>query len=158
MPAFRPMPGYRLGTGWTPQPRPRSRAAAVWQWVGPVVSLVATVGACLLLLGYAQVADQVEWECAVSTCGTDDPRSLAPIASWALVVLAALGTLRLPGRGWWTAGLLAAFGVVAAWAVDWWHRPGTDLALVVTPIAAWAVAAGFLTVQVALLSARASRR
>ncbi|MBK0296469.1 hypothetical protein IAE22_30965, partial [Bacillus sp. S34] len=65
----------------------------VWRWVGPPVALVAVVAAAALFHWYAGVADQVVWECAVSSCGTNDPRSFAPEGCWALLVLA-------DGRTW----------------------------------------------------------
>ncbi|WFR67390.1 hypothetical protein P9139_02100 [Curtobacterium flaccumfaciens] len=158
MPEFRPMPGYELGNGWVAQRRRRSRFGRVWRWLGPPVALLAVVGACLLIRWYAGVADQVEWECAVSTCGTNDPRSLVPMGCWALMVIAALGTLGLPGRGWWTGVLLLAFGMVAASSIDWWRAPGIDLELFVTPIAAGVVGLGFLLVRSGIAIDRARGR
>ncbi|MGN8049263.1 hypothetical protein ACTJKO_06195 [Curtobacterium sp. 22159] len=147
MPEYRPMPGYELGDGWAAQRRRRSRFARTWRWVGPPVALAAVIAACSLVHWYAGVADEIEWQCAVSTCGTDDPRSFAPIASWALLVLAVLGVLRLPGRGWWTAVILLGFAAVAAWSIDWWRSPGLDLELFVTPIAAGVVGLGLLLLR-----------
>ncbi|OIH93745.1 hypothetical protein [Curtobacterium sp. MCBA15_001] len=128
---------------WLPEDAPTEplgrRLLRVWRRAGPVVSAVALVCACLLVSWYAGVADHVEWECAVSTCGTDDVRSLAPIASWALMVLTVLGVVHLPGRGWWAGVALMVFGGVSAWSIDWWQAPGADLELAVTPIAAGVV-------------------
>lgn len=134
------MPGYELGDGWTAHRRRRSRFARVWRWAGPPTGLIALGGACLLFHWYAGVVDQVAWECAVSTCGTDDPRSFAPEACWALLVLAASGVVPLPGRWWWTGALLGVFTLVAAWSIDWWRLPGLDLGSIVTPIGTGIVA------------------
>ncbi|WP_439689528.1 hypothetical protein ACRQ4C_17125 [Curtobacterium sp. SP.BCp] len=147
MPEYRPLPGYELGEGWTAARRRRSRFGRVRPWAGPPVGLLALVAACLLVHWYAGVAHTVVWECAVSSCGTNDPRSFAPFGSWALVVLAAFGFWTLPGRGWWVGAAVLLFGVVAAWSIDWWRAPGIDLELVVTPIAAGVVGTGFLLVQ-----------
>ncbi|QZQ55360.1 hypothetical protein KZI27_19325 [Curtobacterium sp. TC1] len=158
MPEFRPMPGYELGDGRVAARRRRSRFGRVWRWIGPPVALVAVVAAALLFHWYAGVADQVEWECAVSTCGTNDPRSFAPEGCWALLVLAALGVGRLPGRWWWRAGLLLAFALVAAWSIDWWRMPGIDLGLFVTPIGAGGVGAVLLLARIGIAVDRARGR
>ncbi|WP_242089555.1 hypothetical protein [Curtobacterium sp. DN_7.5] len=158
MPEYRPMPGYELGQGWTGTRRRRSRSARVRRWAGPPIGLFALVAACLLVRWYAGVAHTVVWECAVSSCGTNDPRSFAPIGSWVLVVLAAFGVRTLPGRGWWTGVAVLLFGAVAGWSIDWWRTPGIDLELFVTPIAAGVVGLGFLLVQVGLAVDRARGR
>lgn len=141
------MPGYELGEGGTGARRRRSRSARVRRWAGPSVGLLALGAACLLVHWYAGIAHTVVWECAVSSCGTDDPRSFAPVGSWALVVLAAFGFWTLPGRGWWVGAAILLFGVVAAWSIDWWRAPGIDVELFVTPIAATIVGALWLLVQ-----------
>lgn len=141
------MPGYELGEGWTGGRHRRSRSARVRRWAGPLIGLLALVAACLLVHWYAGVAHSVVWECAVSSCGTDDPRSFAPIGSWALVVLASAGLWTLPGRGWWIGTAVLLFGVVAGWSIGWWRAPGIDVELFVTPIAAGAVGVLWLLVQ-----------
>ena len=141
------MPGYELDGGWTGARRRRSRSARVRRWAGPPLGLIALVAACLLVHWYAGVAHTVVWECAVSSCGTDDPRSFAPIGSWGLVVLASAGLWTLPGRGWWIGTAVLLFGVVAGWSIGWWRAPGIDVELFVTPIAAGAVGVLWLLVQ-----------
>ncbi|MEK6309434.1 MULTISPECIES: hypothetical protein [Curtobacterium] len=158
MPEYRPMPGYELGAGWTGARRRRSRSARVRRWAGPPVGLLALAAACLLVHWYAGVAHTVVWECAVSSCGTDDPRSFAPIGSWALVVLAAFGLWTLPGRGWWIGTAVLLFGVVAGWSIDWWRAPGIDVELFVTPIAAGIVGGLWLLVQLGSTVDRARGR
>jgi len=158
MPEFRPMPGYELGGGWVAARRRRSRFGRVWRWAGPPVALLAVVAAAALFHWYAGVADQVVWECAVSSCGTNDPRSFAPEGCWALLVLAALGVGPLPGRWWWRAGLLLGFAGTAAWSIDFWRMPGMDLGLFVTPIAAGVVGAVLLLARIGIAVDRARGR
>lgn len=152
------MPGYELGDGWASARRRRSRFGRVWRWVGPPVALLAVVTAVVLFRWYAGVADQVEWECAVSSCGTNDPRSFAPEGCWALLVLAWLGVGRLPGRWWWRAGLLLAFALVTASSIDWWRMPGMDLGLFVTPICSGGVGALLLLARIGIAVDRARGR
>jgi len=158
MPAFRPMPGHELGDEGSVARRRRSRFRRVWRWAGPPVALVAVVAAAALFHWYAGVADQVVWECAVSSCGTDDPRSFAPEGCSALLVLAALGVGRLPGPWWWRAGLLLGFAGTAARSIDFWRMPGMDLGLFVTPIAAGVVGAVLLLARIGIAVDRARGR
>ncbi len=152
------MPGYELGEGWTGARRRRSRSARVRRWAGPPLAALALVAASLLVHWYAGVAHTVVWECAVSSCGTDDPRSFAPIGAWALVVLAGFGAWTLPGRGWWVSGGVLLFGLVAGWSIDWWRAPGVDPELFLTPIVAGVVGLAWLLGQVGVTVDRARGR
>jgi hypothetical protein len=47
----------------------------------------------------AHIAGGISWSCIPGECSTDDPRSLIPVAGWAIVVVAALFWLAMPGAG-----------------------------------------------------------
>ncbi|MEV7973693.1 SHOCT domain-containing protein [Cellulomonas sp. NPDC089187] len=107
--------------------------------------MLAVVAAWLLFIG-ARDASLVEWECAVATCGTNDPRGVAPMIG--VLALALAGTLL--GRTLRTASAPLMVVAGAAGALLGW-RSALDQGLVhVESIRWWLIAAG-LVLSVALV-------
>lgn len=117
--------------------------------------LLAVIG-CALVFWHAQIASSIEWECVISTCGTDDLRSVLPWLGAGCVIGACALLARLPRNVGQAIPLLAlsATAVVGQLTSD--GRDGTFFPVTVTVVIA--IGAGLVGLLFLAASLRTRRR